>query len=99
MNPLGSVIEDARKQGVYRCAHCDYPLSDVPLDEQLAIVCPECGYEMVFSVKVQLLPRHPEFDRVTRTRLQKLEQFMLPLSLLILAAVIGSAIVVYAVTR
>lgn len=95
MNPLGSVIEDARRQGDYRCAHCDYPLNDVPLHEELAIVCPECGYEMVFSVKVQLLPRDPEYDREARTRLQRLERLVLPISLLIVAAAIGLVGIAY----
>ena len=32
---LKQVIEDARSKGEYRCAHCDYPLGDVPLLEDL----------------------------------------------------------------
>jgi len=54
---------------------------------------------MVFRVKVQLMPRDPDFDRAARTRLQRLERLMLPISLLILAGMIGCAIVVYAITH
>ncbi len=96
---LRHVIEQAQKEGVYRCAHCDYLLSEIPLRDDLSVVCPECGYEMVFKVKVQLMPRDPEFDRATRTRLQGLERIMLPVSLIVIAAVLGIAFVVYVITR
>lgn len=99
MGALRPVIEDARREGAYQCARCGYALSEVPLQDDLSIVCPECGYEMVFRVKVQLMPRDPDFDRAARTRLQRLERLMLPISLLILAGMIGCAIVVYAITH
>lgn len=98
MNPLGSVIEEARGQGEYRCARCDYPLKDVPLDEALAIVCPECGYEMVFRVKVQLMPRDPNYDREIRGPLGRLERLALPISLIVIATAVGLALVVYGLT-
>lgn len=97
-DPLRHIIEDARRQGEYRCAHCDYALSEVPLQDDLSIVCPECGYEMVFSVRVQLMPRDPEYDREIRSRLARFERLFIPLSLVLIAAVLGIAIVVYTLT-
>lgn len=95
---LGQVIQDARREGDYRCARCDYPLRDVPLDEELAIVCPECGYEMVFHVKVRLMPRDPNYDREIRGPLGRLERLALPISLILIATAVGLALVVYALT-
>lgn len=96
--PLRYVIEQARTEGVYRCARCDYRLSEVPLRDDLSIICPECGYDMVFSVQVRIMPRDPEFDRAIRGRLGRIERLMLPLLLLVLLVVLASAIIVYAIT-
>lgn len=96
---LRETIEDARNKGSYQCAHCGYALGKVPLQDDLSIVCPECGYEMVFRVKVLLSPRDPEYDRETRTRLERLERLILPIFLFLLLIMLSSALVVYAITR
>ncbi len=98
MSPLEPIIRDARARGEYRCARCDYPLHDVPLLDDLSIKCPECGYEMVFRVKVQLMPRDPEYDREVRSILGRLERLILPVSLTVVLAAVGLAFVVYAIT-
>jgi len=93
-SPLDEVVREARAKENYRCARCDYPLGDVPLGSERCVTCPECGYEMVFEVKVQLLPRDPEFDREIRSRLGRLERMVLPVSLVLMAMMIGLIIVV-----
>lgn len=93
--PLRHVIEQARTEGVYRCARCDYRLSEVPLRDDLSIVCPECGYDMVFSVQVRLMPRDPEFDRAVRGRLGRIERLMFWIAIMTIAVVVGLFIVVY----
>ena len=82
---LGSVINDAREKGKYTCARCEYALSEVPLKDDLSIVCPECGYEMVFEVKVSLRPKDPNYDRDARRRLQRFEMRVLALVILFIA--------------
>ncbi len=85
---IGPIIEKARAQGAYTCAHCDYDLKSVPLRDDLSIVCPECGYEMVFSVQVRLRPRNPEYDREIRSRLSRLERILIALGVVVLAGVL-----------
>lgn len=97
MTPLRQVIEEARASGEYRCAMCDYELSTVPLREDLSIVCPECGYEMVFRVKVQLRPRDPAYDRIARGRLSRIELTLLVIVIAIVLAAIGLGIIVMAI--
>jgi DNA-directed RNA polymerase subunit RPC12/RpoP len=82
---LGSVINDAREQGHYICARCDYALSDVPLKDDLSVVCPECGYEMVFEVKVSLRPKDPNYDREARSWLSRLEMSIMVTVILLVA--------------
>ena len=90
---LKQVIEDARSKGEYRCAHCDYPLGDVPLLEDLSIVCPECGYEMAFEVKVRLRARDLEFDRDVRGRLGRIERLLFVRGIILIASVVGIGII------
>lgn len=97
-DPLRHVIEQARKEGVYRCARCDYRLSEVPLREDLSIVCPECGYDMVFSVQVRLMPRDPEFDRAVRGRLGRIERVLIALVVGMVAVLLGLGIITLAIT-
>lgn len=85
---LEHIITQARTRQVYRCAHCDYPLSQVPFDPDLGITCPECGYKMIFSVKVQLMPRDPEYDREVRTRLGAVERVLFWMGVVILSMVL-----------
>ena len=94
---LEQVIQDARAKGDYRCARCDYVLRDVPLRDDLSIVCPECGYEMAFEVKVRLKPRDPEFDRDIRGRLGRIERLLLILVIGLVAVTLGLGIIVLAV--
>ena len=82
---LRSVIDDARKHGSYICARCDYALSEVPLQDDLSIVCPECGYDMVFEVKVSLRPRDPNYDRDARSRLKRFEMSVMVIVILLIA--------------
>lgn len=86
--PLEEVIAEARGKQTYRCAHCDYPLSEVPLDPDLGVTCPECGYEMVFRVMVRLMPRNPEYDREVRSRLSRLERVLMGLGVVVVAGVL-----------
>lgn len=95
--PLASVIEEARRKGDYRCARCDYALSQVPLQDDLSIVCPECGYEMVFDVKVRLKPRDPNFDRAVRGPLHRIELVLLVIGIGLVATAVGIGIIVMAV--
>lgn len=97
-DPLRYVIEQARTEGVYRCARCDYRLSEVPLREDLSIVCPECGYDMVFSVQVRLMPRDPEFDRAVRGRLGRIERVLIALVVGMVAVLLGLGIITLAIT-
>lgn len=94
---LKQVIEDARAKGDYRCAHCDYAMRDVPLDDELAITCPECGYDMVFDVKVRLRPRDPNFDRIVRGRLYRVEVMLLVVVIGLVATAVGIGIIIMAV--
>ncbi len=97
MNPaLRDVIEEARQSGEYRCAHCDYEMQDVPLNDDLAITCPECGYDMVFEVKVRLKPRDPNFDRVARGKLHRVEVMLMIVVIGLVATAIGIGIIVMA---
>lgn len=89
------IIEEARRAHPYRCARCDYLLGGVPMDADRVVVCPECGYEMVFGIKVQLLPRDPEYDRETRTALEQFERAVLPVSIVLMAMLLGLAVLVY----
>jgi DNA-directed RNA polymerase subunit RPC12/RpoP len=94
---LRETIEEARAGGEYRCAMCDYELSRVPLQDDLSIVCPECGYEMVFRVRVQLRPRDPAYDRVARGRLSRIEKTLVILVVAIALSALGLGIIVMAI--
>lgn len=94
--PLASVIEEARGKGEYSCARCEYALSMVPLQDDLSIVCPECGYEMVFEVKVRLKPRDPHFDRAVRGPLRRIEMILVIIGIGLVATAIGVGIIVMA---
>lgn len=96
--PLRYVIEQARTEGVYRCARCDYRLSEVPLRDDLSIVCPECGYDMVFRVQVRLMPRDPEFDRAIRGRLGRIERLLIVLVVGVVLVLLGLGIITLAIT-
>ena len=97
MNSLEQVIEEARTKGDYRCAHCDYALGAVPLTDDLSIICPECGYEMVFEVKVKLKPHDPEYDREVRGRLGRIERMLLVLVIGLVVITIGVGIIAFAI--
>ncbi|MFG0313170.1 MAG: hypothetical protein ACF8LL_03160 [Phycisphaerales bacterium] len=95
--PLSSVIREAREKGDYACARCDYALRDVPLQDDLSIICPECGYDMVFEVKVRLKPRDPNFDGAIRGRLRRLEVVLVIIGIGLVATAIAIGIIVMAI--
>ena len=94
---LKEVIQQARADGDYRCAHCDYAMRDVPLSDDLAITCPECGYDMVFEVKVRLKPRDPNFDRAVRGRLYRVEVVLIIVVVGLVVTAIGIGIIIMAI--
>ncbi|MFG0244702.1 MAG: hypothetical protein ACF8MF_01455 [Phycisphaerales bacterium JB052] len=96
-SPLEQIIEDARSKGEYRCAHCNYPLGEVPMRDDLSIICPECGYEMAFEVKVRLRARDLEFDRDIRGRLGRIERLLVVLGIILIASVVGIGIIALAI--
>lgn len=94
---LREVIEEARAGGEYACVRCRYDLSVVPLDDELAVTCPECGYEMAFDVRVRLRPRDPEYDRPARRRLRRVEILLLWVVLGVVVTAFGMGIIVMAI--
>jgi DNA-directed RNA polymerase subunit RPC12/RpoP len=94
---LRDVIEEARTEGDYRCAHCEYAMGDVPLKDDLVITCPECGYDMVFEVKVRLRPREPNFDRIVRGRLHRIEVVLMIVVIGLVVTAVGIGIIIMAV--
>ena len=95
-SPLKQVIEEARGEGQFRCARCGYAVGEVPFDDDLSIVCPACGYEMVFKVSVKLLPRDPDYDRYVRSRLWRIERLLLIVGIGLVLLVGGFGIVAFA---
>ena len=94
---LREVIEQAQGKGSYSCMRCSYELGRVPLDDELGVTCPECGFEMAFDVRVRLRPRESGTDVVLRGRLHRNEVvLMIVVSGLVLTA-IGIGIIIMAI--
>lgn len=81
------IIEQAREDKQYLCGRCRYVLDGVPIDEQRAIVCPECGYAMSFVVSVRLVGDNPEHDQRVRQSLGRTERIIIRLSVLFIVLV------------
>lgn len=95
--PLQRVIEQARATGDYHCARCAYPLADVPLDEDLGVTCPECGYRMRFSVVVRLLPRDPNYDKEKRGGLNRFDRLLTRVGLVVALIAFAIMLVIVAI--
>jgi DNA-directed RNA polymerase subunit RPC12/RpoP len=94
---LREVIVQAQREGEYACMRCAYDLGRVPLSDELAITCPECGFEMAFDVRVRLRPLDPGADVVVRGRLHRIEVVLMIVVIGLVATAIGIGIIILAI--
>jgi DNA-directed RNA polymerase subunit RPC12/RpoP len=86
------VIDDSRNANEYVCAKCEYVLDGVPMSELGQIACPECGYEMRFQIRVQLIPVDPDYDREVRKSLKKIERVVTRVTFVLILIIIAATI-------